>query len=38
MMVSKDQLLDDLCEKIIDSINEKYSKKKIITLEQHSLK
>lgn len=30
MMVSKDQLLDDLCEKIIDSINEKYSKKKLL--------
>lgn len=29
MMVRKDQLLDDLCEKIIDSINEKYSKKKL---------
>lgn len=30
MMVSKDQLLDDLCEKTIDSINEKYSKKKLL--------
>ena len=30
MMVSKDQLLDDLCEKIIDFINEKYSKKKLL--------